>query len=720
MKKLVVALAICSALLAALVACRSPLHGTNDTTDVSIRIGGVLPPTLSDSATRHGARVIVPAAVQLRVTADWERGGQLIQTSQVAGGQATIRRLPVGVAISLYLEALDSSGTVLSVGTLALAPLGEGLNAAPAVTLKPSPAMATDDLGAMSAGMSSARSVGAQGVRYYTFTAGDGLSGDFQVVFDTGKARWVWLKAYDEDWNELPAICSDASQGWVVVRLAETQTVNLAVSNSVGSPGYPAGAIDGAIVVRPAKFCTADALELGDGSLSAPLTIESIGSMCDSGDSLFVRGGLYDASAQVTSSLGDLYVYGGFSPDWKTRDARLYETRIGSSGEVPDLVRVAGGGLLDGIRITAIPLSGSVMNTCGLILKPQSALVINDCRIYGGTNYEAISSQSIGSVAVNVTSETGGTIEMASCELYAGGANNLDEFPASTYALSVSSSVVYVHDCDIDGGFAQSPGGASTHGVWVTNAYVILARSRVWGGIAKSSSVDYDASAAGVFAEYGTRTVAIVNSLVSGGYSSNSAAGGREYLRGVETYQQPIRICGSVIDSGFCPEPVETYSYVSATSTEESGTVQIESSIVITSNATAFGDLFYDAEMPNSATTCYGCLAAHPGEFSYGGSDSAFPEPIAGNEDLPNLALGGFFTAFSNAYTGSYPSDYERWLGGSWRVSPGYSAYIGGGNLPYSGGSVAGFSVADYPALVLDLAGKARPTSGSWGRGAYE
>jgi hypothetical protein len=299
-----------SALLAS-VSCRanpvaSRLKGD---ASLSLTVGGALPPKSiatgpGVSAGVRPVRSVLPTTASIRVTVEDSEGRRTRKTADYASGATvTVENLPSDEALQVEVAALNASGAVLTVWTGTVT-LGTGTNAVAATLAPESGAVSTPpsvEWGGNAVDLATDVELPEGGALFMSLPLGSSAGGQYQIVFDTGKARWAWMRAYTADWEPLPVVCADEAQGWFVMDVpAGSGAVNIALANCVASPGYPSGPLAGTIQARPAVFVTPGAG--GAGTSASPAgTLTTV----TDGRSAFISGGALTLSGAYTIS-GDV------------------------------------------------------------------------------------------------------------------------------------------------------------------------------------------------------------------------------------------------------------------------------------------------------------------------------------------------------------------------------------------------------------------------------
>jgi len=606
--------------------------------------------------------------------------------------------------------------------------LEKGQNALTATLAPPTSAVTslpttTVSLGAVT--LASSVNLGAGGVAFYRIPLDCAAGGEYQIIYDTGKARWAWMGAYDDSWLPLQVVCSDQAQGWVVVSVPAgvATTVNIALSNSVSSPGYPAGSMTGALQARHAVFMVPGGT--GSGTSADPSGAPRVS---EDGQSGFARAGdVFTASGSTNFDLtGDMRVYGGFSADWKSRSGR---TAMGStSTAVMTVDIVAGSGCLDRLSISGPPLSDTAYESTGLMISAVGSLVVSNCTLSGNSSGLSISGES-DTISTGVYVELGNP-EIASCVI-AGGIVNISNYVIA-YSRGVylnspdEPSMPYIHNCTIDGGQALSTNDiASTAGIYVAGqSSPVVAACLVWGGSAETSA-ETSAESCGIRLA-GEIPGAIVSScVVSGGRVNGYYA--TSY--GVWTDEAETTILvGCTIDSGIADSSFNLYAYsvaidnngfiTGANSGVSCGNILLSSSTYDDGISECFiAPLLEAAEYSFERFT--GNLILSVDQEMYYNPDGIYPGTIAGDSAATvktnnSIDLAAVPASRFRSYPAA-PTTYAEFLAVDWRPTAASSS----GESPETWGGTPDL-FTDYPAVGLDLAGNVRTYSGTWNRGAYQ
>lgn len=711
--------ALCFVIAAALSCRANPVSKTRlkGPATLEIAVGGVLPPSRASRSARFVPGVspaIVPATATIRVVVE-DDGGDRTTASSAYSGAGTVRvdDLPAGEELSIEVAALDADGDAVTswTGTETL----ERGNNTLAATLAPASVIElptrTVSLGAET--LQASVTLDAGGAVFYRIPLDCSAGGEYQILYDTGKARWAWMGVYDDSWLPLEVVCSDQSQGWAVVAVpaGATTTVNIALANTVASPGYPAGSMTGALQTRHAVFVSPD----GSGTGTSDDPTGAFDSLAD-GQSAFIRDGDYALSYTYTATAG-IHLYGGFGSGWSSRDGTSF---ISLSSEASDTMSFEGSssGRVDGITIHGNEWTAGMDSAVGLTVNTTGSLVVSNCVIEGNTSAAALS----GNKVLTALYIAAGTSEISSCTIRSGTISTSNG-TAVEYAVRITGGTPYIHNCSIDGGTASTDDiaamDASTCGILIEGGSAIVAGCRVWGGIASSDLATgrtYGVNC--VTADGGT---AIVGSIVSGGRASAENA----FATGVCKTEYDAVIAGCVIDSGSATAAGARTAYGVDFHLNDaaSGTLAANAVFCSAASGTDVVAALYDYYPGDGETvTGNGVFSCDSEAFTWGeGSDflaalqSSYPDYYSGNVANSARLPAQEFRSYSAA-----PTTFAEFLAVDWRPASG-SSIVGtaSGGSPQSVGVDPTLFTA-YPALGFDLAGTPRGYSTGWSRGAYQ
>jgi hypothetical protein len=391
---------------------------------------------------------------------------------------------------------------------------------------------------------------------------------------------------------------------------------------------------------------------------------------------------------------------------------------------------------VDGLEFHSAP-PGPVTTRETLVLSNVGFPLITNCDIYG-LSYDVPAGYSFGLESRGVTLSSGNA-ELAFCRIK-GGTITRSNSGASGDMISgiyVNSGSAYIHDCDIDGGFAGNstdPSNLSVRGFFSPNPLqlpLVITRCRVFSGSAKAPLGN----------SYTTRSVGIecmnndsippsklilVNSIISGGFSSGWSA----YSYGVVYGGSGGAILvGNTIGSGF--HQGSQYPYAASVASGASGVY-----------VTAAGNACLVNHLNDPANNSYSsAFAKSPGSFDWinfsssenrafgttapydpGLSTPPYTSPQAfpaGNNTASTASFASAFMAYAmigpNGMNGT-AADSAHWFDNNdWRPRN-RAEFIGTQNWY----SLLSPYLSAYPGLLMDMDGHERPVSGGWTRGAYQ
>lgn len=727
------ALSAAGAILAvAFSACSSPVSssGRRGGASLSVKVGGVLPGGGARASRSGPARALLPVAsatVRVRISGsgiDEERSATLgtLETLVQVGG------LPAGEPLGVVVDALDAASAVLTTwsGTVTLQ---EGSNPLSIVLAPPSGAvtkLSVPDT-APALGLSTGTLVAA-GAAFYEVTF-QGTAREWQLIADTGTARWMWMQAYDADWRPLTTtIAADPAQGWTVFAAGGGSVVRIAVANTVASPGYPASSsATYTLQARPAYFTAIG----GGGSGTSQAPTQMGGSIELPGISIFMQEG--DTVIDQVVVREDVQIYGGFSSSsWAVRDPTVYSTWISNTNPAGNGAFVVGDdgapakGRLDGVTVVADPIADGY----------QSNVALNVKNLAVGSRYVITNTQILGS-RVGATSgaytatglyaaSSAGLFEISSSTIRGGASAVYGTGNSGSRAIDLSWGAAYIHDNDIDGGYVN--GGSGNNGnTWgisangIADIDAVIAGNRIWGGRVTTGGAG--SSAMGIYV-YGPAAspIYIANNVVSGGYSA---------LGGVAD-----RVTGIALADG-------SGDAIVVGNTVDGGSAAAASSAVLTAIRSMYSntgaDAAANAAFVSNGTGAAGVTrAAFEADYSY-----AYFRSLVGNTAVnmaaPYIASSGgtpgAFSTIPGSTTSSGNAVYSVAPGSAFKTyrADAYDAdtWFAANDLAFAASADPGArvdvsayipaaTIASYPALGLDAAGKSRPANGLWYRGAFE
>jgi hypothetical protein len=666
------------------------------------------------------------ATVRVRVSGagvDAERSADLgaLETLVEVGG------LPIGDPLEVEVAALDAAEETVTSwsGTVTLQ---EGSNPL-AISLSPASGSITqlsvsDTSPALALGTGS---LGPSEAAFYEVTF-LGAAREWQLIADTGTARWLWLQAYDADWRPLDAIASDAGQGWTVVSAGGGAVVRFAVANTVASPGYPSSlSASYTLQARPAYFASTGGG--GGGTSGAPTSMG--GSIELPGISIFMRAGDYSGSPVVIRE--DVHVYGGFSAaSWAVRDPAVHETWLSKSAPSGTATVVVGDdgapakGRLDGVIVVADPIEDG----------NQTTVAVNVKNLAAGTRYVITNSVILGS-RVGITSgaysvtglylgSTAGMTE-ASGNLIRGAASAVQgSINVTSQAISIAQGAVYIHDNDIDGGSVRTgSSSAAAAGVYangISTISVVVAGNRIWGGRVEAGNPDSSATGIYVNGPAGATTPTIIaNNVVSGGYSA-MAGGALITGIGIEDPSGETYVVGNTVDGGSAVASSTAVLSGIKTIYSNMETDAVANAVFVSNGAgasgatkaafeAAFDTAYFRSLIGNTAVN----LPA-PYIPNFGGTPAAFSAiPVNTTSSGNEVYAGAPGSAFRSYRADSY--DADTWFADN---DLAFASSASPGARVATGAYIGAAKIAEFPALGLDAAGASRPAGGLWYRGAFE
>lgn len=712
-------LAALALILSLVTSCRSPALAGGEAT-LSLSLGGAVPP-LRAYAAEAGTRAISAATARIRVSVSGTDGFAYIKLfDYVPGSSLVMPGLPVAQELTIEIDALDRSDAVITHWSGSRT-LGFGLNSVPAA-LTPATIMVLNVNDTTMYDIDPGASLAPGESVFYALTFDASASGERHILADTGKARWLWMQAYDADWAPLPLVASDSGQGWVVAGVAPGQVVNLAVANAVRSPAYPEGGIDFSLQAREAVFAAPGASGAGTSADPASLTdnLVSYGSYFLS---VFLREGTYDTGdGLMVDNAGSVRIYGGFSGgSWRSRSSRAYVSslRQTSPGDyaLDITAEVSGDSALDGLTVIAGDLDATSTSRKALHLGANGAVVlVNDCVIRGSqdTVPDAVALASVGVFVDGCDSEIANSLVSAGKAIASGTGN------AIAHGVDIMSGTVYLHGCAVDGGLAEAAAGeAQTAGVYVEStalSRLIMAGSRVWGGVARSGTDSPLSETVGVFFAESSGISILANSAISGGSAVPLAATVPAHSYGIRDEAGPNVIAGVAVDSGRAVSGPSLFSAYAAHRSINSGG-NFLSSIVYSST--------------DSFSSQGAVIHVNPGSYTHGGNIGlqvpSFTDGTATDDVLPGTANSfsvtppaSFFRTYVRIFSGAADTWFDQWRQLDLRADTAWAGAVAGALNPVSGGQITASSLADYPALGIDLSGSPRPSVAPWSRGAYQ
>lgn len=704
----------------ACASCRAVL-GKPGTASLSFSVQGAV------GSPRKSARVIIPSltsSVRARILE--EDGTEHAVTADFVAGPMVLsmEALPTNVPLDIRVESLASDGTVLtswrSVQSLAPGPNRISATLSPATALN-----ATDGSTLPASGPVAA--LARNGLRFDSFSH-LAPSTEIQLIYDTGKAEYARLRAFDSSWNPLEPVASDESEGWAVVTVPADGIVNSLCSNDSSSADYPARDVSGFTQARRAYFASPAAS--GAGTSASPGAFDSNIS-ARNGQSLFLRQGTYSLASPLLITDMDIQIYGGFdSGSWAVRDVTDLQSTIAyvSGSNAPYLIDVEGTtrGRLDGCYVNGSDVVGAVgASAIAVGLGSSGPFIVKGCSV-SGTLGSSTHGSAIETAALHVV---GGSPEIAGTQLHGGNiTGNISG--ATTYALRVSGSGShpYLHGCRLNAGSITGAGTGSTYGVEIENsANLTMSGCRVWGGTAHASGGS-TVNATGL-AHAGSGSALVANSVISGG--SASSVTGSSNSRGLEIGStSAATVAGCVIDGGYSTSSTRTdfavHLNMGTTADTPSSIVGclILCSCSYSTSSTDFVAGFYqemglpprsiDRLSGNAYFACQSAgLAGPPLNRSV---DDLYANTRANNAGDSSRAASSEFVAYPTAantlltYSAFTSLDLRPSTGATYAGSPSHEGP--------STWNIATAAISQYPALAFDLSGKTRPTA--WARGAYE
>jgi len=717
-----------------LSACQFPVTATGPAS-LQLAVAGVLPPTrlmaAGQAVSTEQSRAVIPlpgARLYIRIT-----GGNLNieQTIAIpAAGTATvsIAALPVNVSLQVVVQALAADSSLVSSWEGGII-LSAGSNNLAAVLAPPVAAVEEKVISGIDPVLDLAvQSLPYGSGKFYSLRFENEELLEWQIIAETGQARWLWLEVYDADWKRLPAIAKDNGQGWVVVSGGANKIVNVALANALATPGYPAAAIQYALQARRAYFAAAD----GEGEIytsSQPSFFE--GSVEIGGISIFMRAGEHLISNTINIR-NDVHVYGGFSAaSWADRNPRTYPTTITASALTP-IVRfgdTVAGGRLDGLTIRASSIETGNQSPVAVSvdgLNGASGLVLNDLVLEGagsGSTGGAMTSSALRIAAPS------GLVELANSWLRGMASGVSSSLSAESRAITMDLGRAYIHNNSIDGGYVEAAGAsAQVYGVYINGidaTSVVLVANRIWGGVVSAGSSG--SRTVGVYV-YGpvpaSMPLLVANNAISGGYSLRVGDGlTTGVLVANNSLGSRVSVFGNTIDGGSLAASDTTGRMISL-ATEYSAASREAIANVLFGSA---GQASAAARLALSETLGEGwifqsrignsVLGIELPYADYSGADPGdWPEDSATSFDN-QLISGSNPEEVFQAYTDQVFTA-TTWFGSNVALKP--AALIG--DRVSVGTVLADYPIwlAEFPALGLDLAGKARPANGLWTRGAVE
>ncbi|MBU0928184.1 MAG: hypothetical protein KKA67_10570 [Spirochaetes bacterium] len=697
-----------------LLGCRAPMSAGG--ASLTLELGGAALHVAASQREGASSRLLLPTTQAVRVRVTGDALGEAIERSG-AGSPVSIDGLPVGSSLHFAVDTLDQGGGVLT-SAEADATLASGANTITVALAPPTAAVSALTVSTATSGSIATPSLSPGSVQFYALTFDATMSGEKQVLFDTGKARWAWMGVYDADWKPVTPVASDPSQGWAVVDVTTAKTYNFALSNSVASPGYPSGAISGTLAARPAIFFAPGASGAGTSADPGSFTAYNIGQAEAEGLSFFFRGGTYERGYEIMSAMNQRY-YGGFaSGDWNSRTAT---TEIVNTGVAVYTLWFDGGvsGAFDGLTVTARELTAGSPTTYAMDIYASGTgtYVINDCVIRGSKTTAAIG---------NVVASTGlqirnGSVEIASSRLDGGYANSSVENASST-ALSLTGGSAYLHNCAVSGGTAQSNQNFNVEATGIKSpnygSTLVVAGCEIWGGFANQTANVSTTVSCGISS--GNLSIIVGNSRISGGFASSVQWAAAIAISYALTSSVPqIALYGNTIDAGRTHnegDGVDTYALGLDFSVSPGGGSAAGNAFFVSGYVSGA----HHAAMNRGNTGMLNNFATNRAFFSRG---LRIPAPdyfddftgaattLAGNQcDVARNPAEEFASV-------SASTSYEGFMAQNWRPKADSALYVG---KPGMANPFTAAQLEAYPALGLDLAGKSRPASGAWAIGAYE
>jgi hypothetical protein len=637
--------------------CRSALSSRGGgKASLSLQLAGVVPPTGGVTAVTD-ARILLPttSSISVTVSGDGFARESVVPYSSTAGSSVTVKALPHGDPLSITVSALSASGAVLTTWT-GTATLASGTNTLTA-TLKPTAiptALSPVTTNSSPVDIASGISLAYGEALFYqtTISVTDSYT---QLLFDSGKARWVWMGVYDSSWNELGVAAVDRAQGWVVLKPPADGIVRIVLSNGIASPGYPAGTITGSLQARRAYFVTTS----GGGSGWAPTDPTALPGTITGSSTWLLQEGSYSISSGVAPlSGGNVRLYGGFkSGDWKVREPAVYKTVItkttyGTAMNYPS----SSTGAIDGLTVVGGPpnVAGS---SVGLGVQTSATLVVSNCTLSGNLSTATTNATASSS---GLASTSGNALEVSACAI-SGGVNNAGaSYTATTYGVNFTTSAVlpYIHDCVIDGGIATGA-IAKSYGAYMGNGSTgtaILARCRIWGGSATAATGA--ATAIGVYSITAGSTIA--NCVISGGFASASSS--TCTTSGIQA-QNAVFYVGCTIDGGYGSGGTVTSSAVTTINT--AGAVG-SCALLVSSPSGIRAALYENTSGPTSfsGNGAIGCPALNREGATYADFSTS-----TATTKVNNAISGGAPSGEFSYYTA--PTTYSNFIELDWRPKSG-------------------------------------------------
>ncbi len=702
----------------ALGACSAPLSSPGGNAKISVRVGGVVPP--APARAKSGGRTIFPNTATISISVDdGDDFSKTVDFTYASGATLSMTGLPDGEPLTVAVSALSPAKDVLTSwsGTVTLQ---AGENALTAV-LKPE--LAPTTITSVTTNASPVDLLAGVSIPYGEARAFDipvTVTDSYtQLLFDSGKASWVWMGVYDSSWAALAPTASDPNQGWAVLKPPADGVVRVVLANCVESPGYPAAAISGKIQARRAYFLT----PTGSGSGWAPDDPYKLQTYVTGNSTWLLSEGTHSKNGTVSPMANsDNRFYGGFkSGDWSVRDPELYPSVVTNSASTPAStisITDATTGVIDGLTLIAgVPSTSAAAS--GLSVSTGATFVVSNCTINGNQSVATITAS--GSVVTYGAIISGSAApEFSSCSISGGTVNAGASNSATTGALYISSTGgPYIHDCDIDGGKAGTNTAgynANTNGamIWNAGAFAVLARNRIWGGVASTSAVS-SATSRGIILTTSAEGSAIVNCVVSGGYADGA---GSSISTGISLNEYDAVVAGCTIDSGQAISGIANAQSVSVqNSVNTAGTLAASVMVSSASPAISIRVGLLEQPGPYGLSQLFGVGVAGCSPYYKNATLADFSSSAASkSNNLINTGRspGSEFVSYAA------PTSLTQFLELNWK--PASAAVVAGtssGTSPAACG-IASATFSSYPALALDLAGAARSYTATWSRGAYE
>ncbi len=729
------------------MSCSSPIM-TGGLCSIVVDIGGAVPRMTApaNGGTAGGSRLVLAgtATVRIRATGDGVDG----ETTAAYAGPGTrvaLGSLPVGKDVTISVETLGPGGQPLTSWTDTMM-LSVGVNELSA-RLSPDPASVISTPSTLLNLASVNLTRGSAAFYEVTFSPADAPDpvNEYQLLANTGSFRSMWLGAYDQDWNPLPVVAGDGDDGWVVIQVAQGgQTLHLAVTAPDGDRGAT-------LQARPAVFF-GNSLA-GTGTSANPLQDSAFSSYTIvSGESLFFAGGRdYPISMAKTVS-GDTNLYGGFLPGgWTARDfSPATDSRVYVQSGTDTAIDLSGTAdcFLDGMTVHARvdPGMPGMPGDRAVNAASTGSVVIRDCTLLGPANRLNVNT---GSRSVALSIEAGNP-QVVRCRIDGGyGVGGVGEA-----GITVSGGRPFIYGCEVSGGGCGSSGASTfTCGVDIAaGASAVITGCSIFGGSSTTTSTTSDSgNAFGV--NVGTTPsapVIIANSVISGGFSSGMDPSSPGFTYGiysaVNTFTAYPVVVNCTIDAGRAVQTgafgtiAAIYSSANSGYMSASGNVLLVSSVIPTAFMVRIGSTDAVTAWPFqrfAGNTAFGPLGQancyRVGNVSTPLLDSPtllnFPDggifstaAYTGNETwLSAPQVTAVFASFDMSGVAGGADDFSRWLGDNdFRPSASGAPYFAGAYNPVTTSDIPGADLVAYPELALDRAGRARPATGSWSRGAYE